>query len=58
MIGPRHRRHFSFNEGVGEAGEAIELEPTDMQTSAPNDQNEPVEQIGDTDPSDPSAPEE
>lgn len=56
-MGPRRRRHFSFNESVDEPGKAMDLEPTDEQTAVPNDRSEPVEQIEDTDLPSPSAPE-
>jgi hypothetical protein len=49
-IGPKKRRHFSFDESLDEPPGLIEKETVDIEEAVPADENEPVEKGEDSRP--------
>jgi hypothetical protein len=58
MLGPKRKRHYSFDESVDEPARLIEEETVDIQGANAEDQNEPVEQVPDQEIEQPEAFEE
>jgi hypothetical protein len=53
QIGPKKRRHHSYDESTDEPARLIEKEPVEVEAEVPAEENEPVER---TDQDDTSAP--
>lgn len=57
-IGPRQKKHFSYDESVDESAKTIDDEPTGIEDEQPADENEPVQGVDGTDVVEPPAFEE
>jgi hypothetical protein len=42
-MGPKKRRHYSYDESLDEPPGLIEKEPVDIEEAVPADENEPIE---------------
>jgi hypothetical protein len=58
MLGPKRKRHYSYDESVDEPARLIEEETVDIEGANAEDQNEPVEQVPDQENDQPEAFEE
>jgi hypothetical protein len=47
ILGPKRKRHYSYDESVNEPARLIEEETVDIEGANAEDQNEPVEQVPD-----------
>lgn len=47
-LGPKKRKHFSYDEEVDEAGKLIDQETADIERETPADGNEPLQRVDKT----------